>query len=182
MALKATICKAELGIADMDRHYYADHALTIAQHPSENNERLMLRLLAFALFANERLEFTRGISTDDEPDLWQKNYHDEIELWIDLGQPSEKRLRKACGKAQRVVVISYGGGSAEHWWQQHQAYCERFTNLTVLYITPEQSATLLPLQQKSMRLQFNIQEDDVSISGDSEQANCTPIVLYPRPA
>lgn len=104
MALKATIFKAEISISDMDRHYYQEHPLTIAQHPSETNERMMVRLLAFALNADERLEFTKGLSADDEPELWNKNYSDEIELWIELGQPDEKRIRKACGRSRQVII------------------------------------------------------------------------------
>ena len=113
MALSATICKADLNIVDMDRHYYQQHSLTVAQHPSENDERLMIRLLAFALHADEFLSFTKGLSTDDEPDLWQKSLSGEIELWIELGLPSEKRLKKACGRAQQVILYTYGTGSAE---------------------------------------------------------------------
>ena len=109
MAPKSTIYKAELQISDMDRHYYATHALTLAQHPSETDERLMVRLLAFALYADETLEFGRGLSSDDEPDLWRKSLTGEIELWIDLGQPDESRIRKACGRAREVVVINYSG-------------------------------------------------------------------------
>ena len=97
MASGATILKAELNISDMDRHYYGAHSLTVAQHPSETEARLMLRLLAFAIHGHEDLSFTKGISTDDEPDLWQKTLTDEIELWVDLGQPDEKCISKACG-------------------------------------------------------------------------------------
>ena len=93
MAPKATVIKAELQVTDLDRHYYASHNLTLAQHPSETDERLMVRLLAFALHADERLEFGRGLSDEDEPALWKRNYSDEIELWIELGQPDESRLR-----------------------------------------------------------------------------------------
>ena len=115
MALKATIFKADLQIADMDRHYYGDHALTIARHPSETDERMMVRLLAFALHAHDMLAFGRGLSADDEPDLWQKDLTGAIDLWIDVGQPDEKRMLKACGRSSRVVVYStaaaatYGG-------------------------------------------------------------------------
>jgi uncharacterized protein YaeQ len=98
MALKATVVKAELQVSDMDRHYYASHNLTLAQHPSETDERLMVRLLAFALNADERLEFGKGLSSDDEPDLWRRDYTGDIELWIDLGQPDESRIRKASGR------------------------------------------------------------------------------------
>ncbi len=100
MASKATVYKAELQISDMDRHYYATHVLTVAQHPSETDERLMVRLLAFALHAQERLEFGRGVSSDDEPDLWLRSLSGEIELWVDLGQPDEARIRRACGRAR----------------------------------------------------------------------------------
>ena len=111
MALKATVHKAELQVSDMDRHYYASHNLMLAQHPSETDQRLMVRLLVFALFADERLEFGRGISTDDEPDLWRKSLTGEIEQWIELGQPDESRIRKACGRAREVVLVGYGGRS-----------------------------------------------------------------------
>ena len=119
MALKSTVVKAELQVSDLDRHYYATHNLTVAQHPSETDERLMVRLLAFALFAEERLEFGRGLSQDDEPDLWLKELTGEIDLWIDLGQPEEARIRKACGRARRAVVVTYSGRSADIWWEKN---------------------------------------------------------------
>ena len=113
MAPNATVYKAELQVTDMDRHYYASHDLILAQHPSETAERLMARLLAFALFADERLMFGRGLSDEDEPALWQRDYTGDIERWIELGQPDESRLRKACGRAQQVMVVTYGGHAAE---------------------------------------------------------------------
>ena len=103
MAIKSTIFKAELQISDMDRHYYQTHVLTIARHPSETDERMMVRILAFALNADEALEFTKGISTQDEPDIWRKSLSGEIECWIDLGQPDEKRIRKACGDPESLT-------------------------------------------------------------------------------
>ena len=112
MAIKATICKANLQIADMERHYYQDHALTLARHPSETDERMMVRLLAFALHAHEYLEFGQGMTADDEADVWQKDLTGAIELWIDVGLPDEKLIRKACGRANQVVVYCYGGGTA----------------------------------------------------------------------
>ena len=115
MAFKATIFKADLQIADMDRHYYHDHALTIAQHPSETDERMMMRLLAFALHAHEALAFGKGISVDDEPDVWQKDLTGAIDLWIDVGLPDEKRIRKACGRARHVFIYSYAQRSAHIW-------------------------------------------------------------------
>ena len=109
MALKSTIYKAELQIADMDRHYYADHALTVARHPSETDDRMMVRIVAFALFAHERLEFSKGLSDVDEPDLWQKDLTGAIDVWIEAGQPDERRISKAAGRAGQVTVIAYGG-------------------------------------------------------------------------
>ena len=108
MALSATIFKANLQVSDMDRNYYAEHLLTLARHPSETDERMMVRLLAYALHADEYLNFTKGLCADEEPDLWLKNLTDEIELWIDVGQPDERRLRKACSRAAQVYLYLYG--------------------------------------------------------------------------
>jgi uncharacterized protein YaeQ len=113
MALKSTIYKAELQIADMDRHYYADHALTIARHPSETDERMMVRVAAFALFAQERLEFCKGLSDTDEPDLWQKDLTGAIETWIEVGQPDERRIAKASGRSNEVVAEPPRSGGRE---------------------------------------------------------------------
>jgi hypothetical protein len=110
MALKSTIFKIDLQIADMDRGYYADHALTIARHPSETDERMMARVLAFALFAAEDLSFGNGLSTNDEPDLWRRDLTGEVLLWVDVGQPDEKLIRKACHRARQVVVWRTCGG------------------------------------------------------------------------
>ena len=141
MAPKATIYKAELQVSDMDRQYYATHALTLAQHPSETVERLLVRLLAFALHADERLEFGRGVSTDDEPDLWRKSLTGEIEQWIELGQPDEQHIRKACGRARQVVVISYSGRSSDVWWDKIAAGLARSKNLTVIDYSRSQRAS-----------------------------------------
>ena len=113
MALKATIYKAAVNVADLDRNQLLDANLTLAQHPSENDARMMIRLLAFMLYADERLEFGKGLSTDEEPDLWLKDLTCVIKLWIYVGQLDERWLRKASGRADRVVVISYGDRVAE---------------------------------------------------------------------
>jgi uncharacterized protein YaeQ len=162
MALGATICKAELNVIDMDRNYYQQHSLTLAQHPSETDERLMVRLLAFALNANELLSFTKGLSTDDEPDLWQKSLSDDIELWIELGLPSEKRLKKASGRADKVSVYSYGSGSAEQWWKQLKTSLARFNNISVFYIDTEITQKLTTLIERKMDVQISIQDGDVT--------------------
>lgn len=174
MALKATIFKATLNIADMDRHYYGDHQLTLARHPSENDERLMVRLLAFALNANEGLAFTKGISTDDEPDLWQKSLSDEIEVWIELGLPDESRLRKACGKAGQVILYTYGGRAVPLWWEKVQGKVSRFDNLTIVDLPPEATAALSELADRNMSLQVTIQDGEVGVGNESSRVTITP--------
>ena len=131
MAIKATIFKATLQIADMDRHYYAEHALTLARHPSETDERMMVRLLAFALYAGDALAFGKGMNSDDEPDLWQKDLTGAIERWIEVGLPDERVIRKACGRAAQVVVVSYGR-AADIWWNENRDKLQRLDNLTVI--------------------------------------------------
>ena len=170
MALKATIFRAELQIADMDRHYYQDHTLTVARHPSETDERMMMRILAFALNAHEQLSFTKGISTDDEPDLWQKNYSDEIELWIDLGQPDEKRVRKACGRSRKVVLYNYGGRIANTWWEQNRGKLGRFDNLTVFPLDPEFTQGLGQMTNRTMSLHCTIQDGHILFSDGTQTA------------
>nr|WP_294867795.1 YaeQ family protein [uncultured Pseudogulbenkiania sp.] len=164
MALKATIYKAELNITDLDRSYYASHNLTLALHPSETVERMMLRLVAFARHASDTLAFTKGISEDDEPDLWQKNYSDEIELWIELGEPDEKRLRKACGRADQVWIYSYGGRAADIWWQGMEGKASRFEHLQVVSVSPDTLAQLAALAERSMQLQVTIQDGQIWLS------------------
>ncbi len=158
MALKATIFKAELQIADMDRNYYHTHALTIARHPSETDERMMVRIVAFSLHAHEALSFTRGLSSEDEPDLWQKSLNDEIEIWIDLGQPDEKRVRKACGRARQVFIYTYQTRSATLWWSQMKDKLERFKNLSIYSLDANQIQELAQLAQRNMQLQCTIQD------------------------
>jgi len=169
MALKATIFKAELQIADMDRHYYHDHALTLARHASETDERMMVRLLAFALHAHAALVFGKGLSADDEPDLWQKDLTGVIETWIDVGQPDEKRIRKACNRASQVFVYSYGGRGADLWWQQNSSHLERTKNLTVLNLSSNSSLALAQLTQPKMQLHCTIQEGEIWLADDTER-------------
>ena len=176
MALKSTVVKAELQISDLDRHYYATHNLTVAQHPSETDERLMVRLLAFALFAEERLEFGRGLSQDDEPDLWLKELTGEIDLWIDLGQPDEARIRKACGRSRHVVVVTYSGRSADIWWEKNANALQRNKNLTVIDISAESVEQLVTLMARSMRLNVMIQDEEVQILGGEVTVDIRPLV------
>jgi len=168
MALKATIFKTTLQIADMDRHYYHDHRFTIARHPSETDERMMVRLLAFALNANEQLTFTRGLSTEDEPDIWQKSLSDEIELWIDLGQPDEKRIKKACARSGRVIIYCFSDRSSPIWWRQIRGKINRFSNLSVIYLQAEATRKLTTMVDRQMQLQYSIQDSEVWVSNSEE--------------
>lgn len=167
MALKATVAKAELAIADMDRGYYADHALTLAQHPSETDERLLLRLLAFACLAHEDLAFTRGLSEPDEPTLWQRDLTGAIERWVDLGQPDERRLIKACGRAREVVVVCYGS-AVPIWWQGIAGKLSRLHNLRVLWLQPADADALAAMARKHMRLQVTRQDDQIWLSDGND--------------
>ena len=164
MAIKSTIFKAHLQIADMERHYYHDHVLTLARHPSETDERMMVRLLAFALYAHEYLEFGQGMTNEEEADLWQKDLTGTIQLWIDVGVPDEKLIRKACGRAAQVVVFSYGGRIVDMWFAQNGTQFERQKNLTIFNLPTESTQALARLAQRTMNLQCTIQDGQVWLS------------------
>lgn len=161
MALKSTIFKANLNVADLDRPYYGEHNLTLARHPSETDERMMARLLAFALFADERLEFGKGLSSTDEPALWLRDYGGEIRLWIEVGLPDERVLRKAAGRADQVVVLAYGGRTVDLWWAKDGPALARLSNLRVLALSGEESAALAALATRNMQLQCTIQDGQI---------------------
>lgn len=167
MALKATICKASLQVADMDRSYYAGHVLTVARHPSETDERMMARLLAFALNAHEHLAFGKGLSDTDEPDLWQRDLTGAIEHWIEVGQPDEKRVLRACGRARRVTVYAYGN-RAELWWKPIADKLERAKNLVVWRIPSSAIQALEKLAARNMELQCTVQEGQLYFSNAAE--------------
>lgn len=175
MALKSTIYKAELNIADMDRNYYAVHGLTLARHPSETEERLMVRLVAFMLFANDALTFGKGLSEDDAPDLWQKDLTDAIQLWIDVGLPSERDIKKACGKSNQVAVVLYGGRVAEMWWMQNSKALLKLNNLCVINL-PETEA-LNSICTRNMQLSCNIQDGQFFISSENGSVEMAPAFL-----
>ena len=174
MAQNATIHKSDLQISDLDRHYYEGHHLTIARHPSENEQRMMVRILAFIRHASEHLAFTKGISTDDEPDIWQRSLSDDIEVWIELGQPDEKRLRKACGRSQEVYVYTYSGNSADIWWQQMQNKVHSINNLHVLNIPTEQVDALTELAERSMIIQATVQDEEIWLSSETGSCSVKP--------
>jgi uncharacterized protein YaeQ len=174
MAQNATIYKVELSISDMDRNYYETHKLTIAKHPSETDERLMVRIVAFAMNAHDHLEMTKGLSTDDEPDIWQKSLSGELDVWVALGLPSEKVLRQSCGKAAKVIVYPYGGRTAEMWWDKVKNSTTRFDNLQVTSFSQSDTDALAKLASRAMKLQINIQDGEVMVSVDEGVVYVTP--------
>lgn len=174
MALKSTIFKAELQIADLERNYFQNHTLTVARHPSETDERMMVRVLAFAMYADSALTFGKGLSSEDEPDLWRKDLTGVIELWIEVGLPDEKRVRRACGRARQVVVVTYGGRVADMWWQQNKAALQRQDNLTVINLSTEDSRALAALAARGMQLQCTLQDGELWLIVDGENTRIAP--------
>jgi uncharacterized protein YaeQ len=172
MADKSLICKVELEIADIDRHYYATHALTLAQHPSETDERLMLRVAAFALHASPALAFGGGVSTPDEPALWSRDPTGAILDWIDVGLPEPRALKRAAGRAQRVFVYAYGRAAAP-WWTQHGGAIRRLDRVSTVLMAATTVEALGALLARSMRLQCLIQDAEATLS--SAQAS---VVLH----
>lgn len=164
MALKATIYKAAVNIADMDRNFFHDASLTLAQHPSETEQRMMLRLLAWIYHADERLTFTRGLSAEDEPEIWRKNDHNGIELWVELGLPDEKRLKKACNQSREVVLYTYGERAAKVWWSQIEGKVRGFENLRIRYIEDELLTQLTAFGSRTMNLQATLQDGTIWLS------------------
>jgi uncharacterized protein YaeQ len=179
VALKSTIFKAELSIADIDRGYYREHALTLARHPSETDERMMVRLLAFALHADEALQFGRGLSAEDEPDLVQRDLTGAIERWIEVGLPDEREVRKACGRAREVVVLAYGGRAVDLWWEAARATLERQDRLAVSEVPPDTSAALAAMASRSMRLNVTIQEGHAFVADSDGSVPVELRVLKP---
>lgn len=182
MAIKATIYKAQLQIADMDRHVYGDHALTVPLQPSETEERLMVRLLAFALNVpadDQRgtLQLARGMADADEPDLWHKDLSDQLLHWIEVGQPDERRLVRACGRAERVTLYCYSS-SAAIWWAGIAGKLSRLRNLEVWQLPAAQSQALAALAKRSMQLQLSIQDGHVYVSDGAGAVEIQPQALW----
>jgi len=183
MALKSTVFKANLQIADIDNNYYANHALTLARHPSETDERMMIRLVALALQAHKlqsvcggdgTLTFGAGLSDPDEPDAWLRDFTGRIRLWIEAGQPEDKPLIKACGKADEVVLYSFNH-AAEVWWKGMESKLSRPKNLSVFRIPTAASQALIALAQRSMQLQATIQEGALILSDASNTVEIEPV-------
>jgi uncharacterized protein YaeQ len=184
MAIKATIYKAALQIADMDRSVYVDHAVTIARHPSETDERMMVRLLALALNLpadtnHGTLELAKDLWETDEPALWHKDLTGRIVHWIDIGQPDDKRLLKASGRADKVSVYSYSA-STPIWWSGIANKIARAGNIEVWQIDAEQSRALAGLAQRGMQLQLSVQDGSCWLSDGQASVEITPQRLNPR--
>jgi uncharacterized protein YaeQ len=185
MALKATIYKANLQIADMDRQVYVDHAVTIARHPSETDERMMIRLLALALNLpadndHGALELAKDLWDVDEPALWQKDLTGQIVQWIDVGQPDDKRLIRASGRAEQVSVYSFAA-STPIWWSGIATKLTRASNIAVWQIESEQSQALATLAQRGMQLQLSVQDGSCWLSDGQQSIEITPQRLNPLP-
>ncbi|HEX2541900.1 MAG TPA: YaeQ family protein [Caldimonas sp.] len=168
MAQKATVCKAFLSIADIDRGLYADRQLTLARHPSENDERMMVRLLAYALCVpmsddGGALEFAKGMWDPDEPELWQKDLTGQLLQWVEVGQPDERRLVKASGRAERVSVFAFSH-AAPIWWAGLSGRVARTRNIEAWLIPAEQSRALADLAGRSMQLQIGRQDGSVWVA------------------
>lgn len=182
MATKSTVFKAHLQVADIDHGYYADHALTLARHPSETDERMMVRLAALALQAHKLqsvcqgdavLGFGAGLSDPDEPDVLLRDFTGRIRVWIEVGQPDEKALTRACGKADEVVLYCFGH-AAEVWWRGIATKLTRPQNLSVFRLPTESAQRLGALAQRSMQLQATVQEGSLMLGDSASSIDLEP--------
>ncbi len=178
MAIKATIYKVKLDISDCDRNYFQSHDLTISCHPSETEQRMMVRLLAFSLFASDSLTFTKGLCADDEPELWDKNLIGEIELWISLGQIDEKQLRKSLGRSKKVIIFTYAGQKSSTWWNKNKQQYSLLKNLQIINIKTEDVAAMKDLVSRNMSLQITIQEGIIWLSDSNQTISIEPEILF----
>lgn len=183
MALKATIFKAQIQLADIDGGRYGEHALTIARHPSETDERMMLRVLAYALNApantdHGALELAKSLWDVDEPDLWQKDLTGSVVHWIDVGQPDERRMLRAASRADRVSVYSYASSSAL-WWKGVESRIARARKVSVWRIDAAQSQSLAAFAQRSMQLHVSVQDGIAHVSDAARSIEVTPLHLNP---
>ena len=181
MALRATVYRCDLTLSDIDRGVYGTFALTLARHPSETEERLMVRLLAFVLFADPRLAFGRGLSTEGEPDLWQHDDTGVVERWIDVGLPDERDVRRACGRAHEVVVLAYGSRKARQWWTANGEALARLANLRVLALEDSAGADLQRLAARSMTLTATTQDGHLWLSTPAASIEIVPQQWLPAP-
>ncbi|MBC7780655.1 MAG: YaeQ family protein [Proteobacteria bacterium] len=178
MAIKSTVFKAELQVNDLDRHYYQTHALTLARHPSETDERMMIRLLAFALNADPQLAFGGDVGTQDEPSLWCKDLTGAIRSWIEVGLPEPRLLRKAAGRSDTVMVYAYGR-AADLWWNEHRNLLSPIDALAIWKIPTTTSLALAALARRSMQLQCLVQDGDATFSDGATSVTVERVELKP---
>ena len=181
MSIKAIVHKLELQISNLDQQYYQTHKLTLAQHPSETEQRMMVRALVFALHADETLSFGRGLSSEDEPDLWRRDLTGAIELWIDVGQPDESRIRRACGRARKVVIYTYSGHGTQIWWDKNRAALTRNKNLEVINLPGPACQNLAAMAARTMNLQCIIQEQEIRLMDATTMVEITPVTWLSSP-
>ena len=170
MAKNSTIYKAALSISDTDRDYYCDHQLTLACHPSETTERMMMRILAFARNADENLVAAGGMSEADEPDLWLKDLTGAISLWIEVGQPDERRILKACGRSGKVKIYTYGT-KPQLWLETIELKIAKAKNLSISCVSADSSKALAALAERSMELQITIDHDELWVRSEKGEVS-----------
>lgn len=170
MALKPTIYKVDLNLSDMDRNNYQQLKLTIAQHPSENLERMMVRLLVFGLNQDQDLSFSRGLSATDEPDLWITRPDGSVEHWLEVGQASTDRIRKGISKAEKVSLYAYGS-ETDIWWEKSQAGFAGLPKVSVHRFHWEEVQALPAMVERTMELTLTISDGELYLASDSHQAS-----------
>lgn len=180
MAIKPTIFRIKAVVSNIDVGYYDDLSLTIAQHPSETNERTMVRLFAYLLNASDGLTFTEGVSAEeDEPDVWRKSPSGEIELWIDVGLPDEKKIKKACNRSKHVLVYAYGGRIVQTWWEPIAGNLSRHKNLRVIALPPQATKAMGEMAEKTMTLNLAVQDGQIFFGDQKTNLVVNPEALFP---
>ena len=169
MALKSSVHKLRINVSNLNIHHYEEYSLTVAKHPSENNLRMIIRILAYALHAQENIQFTKGLSSDSEPDIWKIDFDGSIIHWIELGIPEEKRLRQMCSKAQRVSLFTYHGKQAEQWFESMNNTIKRFDHLNVIHFLFDNPESIGELVDKSMDFEISIEDNEIWLSNQSER-------------
>lgn len=170
MALKATIYKVQLSVSNIDNNHYGDYSLTVAQHPSENESRMLYRLSVFTLLSAEEPTFTKGLSTQDEPEIWCHNQMGEIEHWVELGTPDIKRIKQACGKSKHVSIYTYRERASKEWYESIKDQLGRFKNLNIIHLTPLEGTEIGDISSRAMEVYATIQDNELWLSRDQFRA------------
>lgn len=171
MALKSTIFKVKLSVSNLNIHHYQDYSLTIAKHPSETDQRMMFRLIAFSLLSEENLELTKGLSSDSEPDLWKINYDGSIDHWIELGHPDERRIRQMCSKAKKVSIFTYQDNTSLAWFKTVEDHLHRFDHLNVTHLNIVDSEDIVSFVERGMNFGVSIEDNEIWLSNDENRIN-----------